>query len=248
MKISVITATYNSAKTIGSAMNSLCGQSWRDIESIVVDGDSNDETLDVIRCHSPQCVRIISEPDLGIYDALNKGLRLATGEVVGFLHSDDEFVDDGVLADMAAIFMDDSVDVAYGDLDYISSESPSKVIRHWRAGRFTRSKLRRGWMPPHPAFFARRRVYARVGGFNLGFRIAADYDCLVRVLSREGIGVEYIPRVLVRMRVGGASNGSLGKLFRKSMEDLAIMRRHNLPSFALLAKNLSKVQQFWIAR
>jgi glycosyltransferase len=189
---------------------------------------------------------LVSERDHGIYDALNKGLRLATGDVVGFMHADDVYADASVLADVTERFKDPRVDAVYGDLVYVDAADTDKIVRLWKAGEFDPTMLRKGWMPPHPTLYARRALYQRLGGFDTRYRIAADYDCMVRFLCTQGLNVAYVPRVLVRMRVGGISNRSVATVWRKSMEDLDIIRQHRLGGLGtLLAKNAGKLHQFW---
>jgi glycosyltransferase len=189
---------------------------------------------------------LISEPDDGIYAALNKGIRHASGDVIGFLHADDLFEDAGVLARIAAAFEDPDVDAVYGDLVYVRHDDVGRVVRYWRAGRYDQAALSRGWMPPHPTFYVRRAVYERLGGFDERYRIAADYDCVLRFLAGGNIRVAYIPEVLVRMRVGGISNRSLRTILRKSCEDYRVLRRHGVGGLVtLLRKNAGKLHQFW---
>lgn len=245
MKISVITAVYNNRETIAAALDSVLGQKGVDLELLVIDGGSSDGTLEVLRAYADRLDVLVSEPDRGIYDALNKGLQRASGDVVGFLHSDDLFADAGVLSRVAAAFAAPGVDAAYGDLLYVRKDKPEQVVRYWRAGSFSRRALARGWMPPHPTLYVRRALYMQHGLFDTSFRIAADYDFVLRLLGREGIEVRYLPEVLVKMRVGGASNRSLGNILLKSREDLRALRRNGVGGVgALLWKNLSKIPQF----
>lgn len=246
MKISVVTATFNCAATIGDCLACVGARTYAECEHIVVDGASTDGTLAVLEAHRGQLAAVVSEPDGGIYDALNKGLALARGEVVGLLHADDLYADAEVLARVAAAFADPAVEAVYGDLLYVAKDDTARVVRHWRAGEFRPERLRRGWMPPHPTLYLRRAVYERFGGFDLQYRIAADYDFMLRVLSRLTGRVVYIPEVLVRMRVGGASNRSVRHIVRKSWEDYRALRANRLGGIGALAwKNLSKVPQFW---
>jgi glycosyltransferase len=245
IKISVITAVYNNRETIAAALDSVLGQAGVDVELVVIDGGSTDGTLEVLRAYADRLDVLVSEPDRGIYDALNKGIDLARGEVVGFLHSDDLFADANALARIATAFAEPSVGAVYGDLLYVRKDDPGRVVRHWRAGGFSRRSLARGWMPPHPTLYVRRGLYARHGLFDTSFRIAADYDFTLRLLSGEGMAVRYIPEVLVKMRVGGASNRSLRNILLKSREDLRALRRNRVGGVgALLWKNLSKLPQF----
>lgn len=247
MKISLITATYQCGSTVGECLASVARQTHRDIEHIVIDGGSSDQTLPTLLQHRSAIATLVSEPDHGIYDALNKGLALCTGEVIGMLHGDDALADERVLERVATAFADPAVVACYGDLVYVAKDDPTRVVRYWRAGQYHESRLRRGWMPPHPTFYARRSVYQRLGGFDLDLRIAADYDAMLAILLARAGAVVYLPEVLVRMRLGGVSNRSLANLFRKSREDLRVIRRHRLGGIGtLLCKNLSKFGQFFL--
>ena len=245
IRISVITAVYNNRDTISAALDSALRQAGVNLQLVVIDGGSTDGTLDVLRSYADRLDVLISEPDRGIYDALNKGIQRASGEVVGFLHSDDLFADPGVLSRIGAVFADPAVGAAYGDLVYVRKDNPDQVVRYWRAGVFSGRRLRWGWMPPHPTLYVRRHVYEQHGLFDTSFRIAADYDFILRTLGKAGVGVRYIPEVLVKMRVGGASNRSLRNILRKSGEDLRALRRNGVGGVgALMWKNLSKLPQF----
>ena len=247
MKISVITAVYNNRATVAAALDSALAQTHDDVELVVIDGGSTDGTLEVLRGYGQRIAVLVSEPDRGIYDALNKGIRLAGGAVLGFLHSDDLYADAGVLRRVAGAFADADVAAVYGDLLYVRKDAPERVVRTWRAGRFAPERLARGWMPPHPTFYARREAYAELGGFDTRYRIAADYDCMLRFLGRAGMRVDYIPEVLVKMRVGGASNRSLGNILRKSAEDYRALKANGVGGLPALAwKNLSKLPQFFV--
>ena len=246
MKISVITATWNSALTVEGTIRSLIAQDYPDIEYIIVDGASTDFTLDIVRRYGDRIAVVVSEKDKGIYDALNKGIALATGDVVGFLHSDDFFADEKVLSRIAEAFTKRSLGAVYGDLNYVSKSDTTTIVRRWVSGSFKRNKFRNGWMPPHPTFYMRREHYLSLGSFDLKFSIAADYDSMLRYLWTNNISVAYIPRVLVNMRVGGKSNGSLVNIFSKTREDRVAMTENGIsPIRGLLFKNLSKIQQFF---
>ena len=246
MKISVITATWNCATTVGQAIESVLSQSHPAVESLVIDGDSTDGTLGVLESYRQRLSVLISESDHGIYDALNKGIKHATGDVVGFLHADDVFENSHVLAKVAAAFQDPTVDAVYGDLVYVQHDDINQVIRYWKSGLYDETALSRGWMPPHPTFYVRRSVYERLGGFDTRYRIAADYDSMLRFLAVAKIRAVYLPEVLVRMRAGGLSNRSLKSIIRKSREDFDVLRRNKVGGvWTLLQKNLRKVSQFW---
>lgn len=245
VKISVITVVFNRRDTIEDALRSVATQDYGNVEHIVVDGGSSDGTMDVLNAHRGQIDVLLSEPDRGIYDALNKGISLATGDVVGFLHADDVFADAGVLSRIAGALADETVGAVYGDLIYVHAGDMTRVIRHWSAGHFSKPKLTWGWMPPHPTFYVRRSLYAQFGVFDLRYRIAADYDMMLRFLGHGEVQAAYIPEVLVKMRLGGVSNRSLANILQKSREDYLALRRNGVGGLGALAwKNLSKVRQF----
>lgn len=245
LKISVVTAVYNRRKTIAEAMASVASQTWPDVEHIVQDGGSTDGTRDIIRDRAGPNVSIESAPDRGIYDAINKGIGRATGDVIGLMHSDDFFATDTVLADVAAAMADPDIDGVYGDLDYVAAEDTSRIIRKWRSGRYDPRRLRRGWMPPHPTLYLRREVFLTWGTYDTSFQIAADYDAMLRYLVKGQIRMSYIPKVMVKMRVGGESNRSLARILRKSREDYRALHRNGVGGLgALAAKNFSKLGQF----
>ncbi len=246
MKVSIITAVFNRADCIADAVRSVQSQTWSPVEHVVIDGGSTDGTLQVLRACMNSHAVCVSEPDNGIYFALNKGLALATGDVIGLMHSDDYFADTKVLADVVAAFTNPTVDAVYGDLDYVSKTNTARIVRHWQSGEYTPSKLARGWMPPHPTLFLRRKVIERWGGFDTRFRIAADYDAILRYFGQGNICPVYLPRVLVKMRLGGESNRSLGKIWLKTREDYTALRRNGVGGLGTVVwKNVSKVEQFF---
>lgn len=247
MKISVITATWNSESTILDAIQSLRDQTYSDIEYIVIDGGSTDSTMDIIGQNKDIVDYVISERDAGIYDALNKGIAASSGDVLGFLHSDDIFAHCDVLRFVATTFSEKKSDSVYGDLNYVSKNNTSKVVRKWCSGSFSRENMRNGWMPPHPTFYMKRGLYQEYGVFDLNFKIAADYDSILRYLWKNRVTTAYIPEVLINMRVGGESNRSLKNIVNKTREDLQAMKRNNLPVIkAIIGKNFSKIPQFFI--
>lgn len=250
IKISVITACYNSQSTIRDAIESVVSQDWPNVEYIIVDGASSDGTLQIIDEYAEQITTIISEPDRGIYDALNKGIEVATGDLVGFLHSDDLFAGKSVLTRIAQAAEAGSgslCDAVFGDLNYVSSSDTSKVVRRWSSCTFTPQLLSRGWMPPHPTLYLKREIYREVGGFDLSYRIAADYESILRYFSRPDFHPQYIPETLITMRLGGASNGTFSGILRKSREDYRALIKNSIanPLRALVWKNLSKLPQFF---
>ena len=197
MKISIVTAVRNRAASIGQAIESVRMQCAERIEHIIIDGASTDGTVEVINGMLRENDVFVSEPDSGIYDAINKGIAMSTGDIVGVLHSDDFYADGQVLKDVAACFQG-GVNAVYGDLDYVSASNPHRIIRHWIAGEFTDSSLSRGWMPPHPTLFLRREVFERHGLYDAQFSISADYDAILRYFGSGDIIPKYVPRVLVK--------------------------------------------------
>lgn len=246
--ISIITATWNCAQTLPDCFASVARQSYTNHEHVVVDGASTDGTIDVINSHIDQIAMFISEHDNGIYDALNKGIELATGDIVGFLHADDIYSSDDVLAIIANAFEDPTICAVYGDLDYVSQQDASKIIRRWKSNKFDAKNLGWGWMPPHPTLYVRREWYLQIGGFDINYRIAADYLSILKLFTQPGFKAEYIPEVLVKMRIGGASNKSLDAIFTKSKEDWRALRSCYFSVArairAIAWKNLSKLTQF----
>lgn len=247
MKISLITAVYKSAATVAEAIASVAGQTYVDLEHIIVEGASNDGSLEAIKRAQHDRMRLISEPDAGIYDALNKGIRHATGDVIGFIHSDDFLAHERVLERIAAAFEDPSVEAAFSDLDYVSQADTSRIIRHWSTGAFHPRRLKYGWMPAHPTLYLRREVYERFGSYDENLGISADYDFILRYFSQMIGKSIYIPEVLYKMRVGGVSNRNWAKVRQKMGEDLLAIRRNQVGGLQTLAlKNLSKVGQFLV--
>lgn len=247
LRISVITAVFNRCETVGQSLESVLAQTWQNVEHIVIDGGSTDGTMEIVDTYRDRLALIVSERDRGIYDALNKGLTRSTGDVVGFMHSDDFYADDRVLERVAEAFENADVQGVYGDLDYVAKDDPSRIIRRWRSGRYTPARLAWGWMPPHPTLYLRRAVIEQWGGFDTNFSIGADYDAMLRYLSRGQIELAYIPRVLVKMRIGGESNRSVTQILLKSREDYAALRRNGVGGIGtLVLKNLSKVRQFHV--
>ncbi|WP_189362735.1 glycosyltransferase family 2 protein [Algibacter mikhailovii] len=245
MKISIITATYNSLKTLPDVLQSIMSQKYDPIEWIVIDGGSTDGTIDFIKQHQDKISRWVSEDDAGIYDALNKGIRYATGDVIGFLHSDDIFASYNVFNAMSSIFKNTKVDGVYGDLQYIN-QSNTKIIRHWESCDFQPKLLKQGWMPPHPTLFLRKSVYQKYGHFDLSYSIAADYDFMLRILKDETLTFVYLPEVITKMRFGGASNKSIKNIIQKTKEDYRAITSNKVGNmFSIFRKNTSKIKQFF---
>jgi len=244
MKISIITITYNSAKTLQRALDSVQSQTYKDIEHVIVDGASTDGTKELIETYAKAHanVRWVSEKDKGIYDALNKGIKLATGDVIGFLHSDDVLYSADSIEHIAAAFAQKEVDVVYGDLQYCRG---SKVVRRWKSNDFNPCALKYGWMPPHPTVYVRKEVYQQVGEYDEWFRISADYDMMLRIFT-AGYQSRYLPEVLVSMEVGGASNKNTKARLSKTQEDYIVLKKNHVGAgyLTVACKQLRKVRQF----
>ncbi|QWD89146.1 glycosyltransferase [Polynucleobacter sp. MWH-CaK5] len=249
IKISIITATYNCVNTLTDCFSAVSRQDYSNYEHIVVDGASTDGTVDLIHQNIHQIKVFTSAPDKGIYDALNKGLALASGDVIGFLHADDLFASDNVLSKIAAVFDDPSVCAVYGDLQYVSKKNISNLIRCWRSSTFDKSDLVWGWMPPHPTLYVRREWYQYIGAFDIKYQISGDYVSILRLFSQPDFKSVYVPMVFVLMRTGGKSNRSVRVILKKSMEDWRALRAFGFGIFgavcALLWKNIRKVEQLW---
>jgi glycosyltransferase involved in cell wall biosynthesis len=245
MRISVVTVCRNSASTIGQALDSFLRQDHPDKELIVVDGASTDDTLAIVRSFDAKDLILISEPDNGIYDAMNKGLNAFGGEAVGFLNSDDRFHDQGALSAIAASLKD--ADIVYGDLDVVTGHDRPTVVRRWRSTPWRKGAFRRGWMPAHPTFYCRRRVVEQVGAFDLRYHVAADYDWMLRALELADFSAARAPRVLVDMGAGGRSSSGVWARIRHNLDALDSRRRWlgaGPIDYALFAKPLGKVLQF----
>ena len=245
MKLTLITATYNSERNISDCLNSVSSQTYSNVEHIIIDGGSCDKTVEIIKSGSTFS-KIISEPDQGIYDALNKGIKIATGDIIGFLHSDDLLDDSNTLSDIVERFKNSNADGVYGDLLYVNKDNTNKTIRHWKSKAFHQRNLRYGWMPAHPTLFLKKKIFEKHGLFDLSFKIAADYDFMLRILKDSELKFEYLPKVITKMRVGGASNKNLSNILQKSREDLRAIRKNNIGGFhTLIFKNLRKLGQFF---
>lgn len=228
MKISVITVCFNSARTLGDTLQSVAAQTHPDVEHIVVDGGSVDDTPAVIERYRQSLSRVISEPDRGVYDAMNKGIGMATGEVIGFINSDDFYADDAALSHIAEAFSDPAIEACFGDLVYVNQQDPDRIVRYWKSCAYRPGRFEYGWVPPHPTFFVRRSVYQKLGGFNLDLLLAADMELMLRFLEVNGIRSAYVPRTLIKMRLGGKTNQSLSNVIRQNREIMAALKLHGL--------------------
>ena len=244
--ITIITPVLNNADTISDCLDSIKKQTTA-CQHIIMDGGSTDGTLEIIAQHKNPDAILISEPDQGMYDAINKGLALATGEVVGILNADDFFPSKEVLEKISTVFTDPEVEASYGNLLYVDRQDTTKVIRKWRSGEYRRDKFYAGWMPPHPTFYLRRRLYQQHGGYRLDLGTAADYELMLRMLLKHRAAAAYIPRVLVHMRNQGMSNSSISNRLKANRNDRQAWRVNGIRPrpWTLLAKPLRKVGQWF---
>ena len=213
LPITLLTASWNSSSTIGDTLRSVAKQSYPAIEHIIIDGASRDDTLAVIEREGKHVARVVSEPDKGIYDAYNKGIGLASHDIIGFINSDDFYAHKDVISEvMAAFSADPDLEAVHADLVYVDSADSNRIVRHWKSRKCNERTITRGFIPAHPTVFLRRSVYDKVGTFNTDFRLAADYDFLLRVFHLHRVKSLYLPRIWVRMRVGGATGGSIASI------------------------------------
>lgn len=245
-KVSIITVCYNSGNTIEDTLQSVINQSYPNIEYIVIDGVSTDNTLSIINKYKDKITTIVSEKDNGIYDAINKGIRLATGDIIANLNSDDFYIDNNVIADVVATFEKDKTDTLYADLYYVDAIDTNKIVRYWKSKQYKEGLFLKGWMPPHPTFFVKKDVYEKYGLFDLQFKSAADYEIMLRFIHRFKASISYLPKVIVKMRVGGVSNASLKNRIKANKEDRKAWEVNGLKphAFTLIFKPLSKLLQF----
>jgi glycosyltransferase involved in cell wall biosynthesis len=229
LKISIITVTFNSASFINHCLDTVKKQTYDNIEHIVIDGASADSTLSILKSKRTQLAALISEPDKGIYEAMNKGINLATGDVIGFLNSDDFYANKKVISKVARTFeRNPFLDVCYADLVYVDRLKTSKIIRYWKSSDFNFGAFAKGWCPPHPTFFVRRSVYERFGNFDLNYSIASDVELMMRLLEVQKVNALYIPEIWIKMRLGGASNKSFKNIVMQNKEVLHALKKHNL--------------------
>jgi len=246
MKLSIITLCFNSAATIKDAIQSILMQDYKDIEHIVVDGGSTDGTLEILAKYRNQIAKCISEPDNGIYDAMNKGIKLATGDIIGFLGSDDFYADENVIRQIEEVIRTNNADCCYGDLEYVAKDNPGKTIRKWISQSYREGLFEKGWHPPHPTFFVKKCIFDEYGAFDLRYDIGADYELMLRFLKKHGIKSYYIPSVLVKMRTGGKSNKNLWQIVKANMECFHAWKKNGLKisPFIILKKPASKLIQY----
>ncbi|MCF1716403.1 glycosyltransferase [Flavihumibacter sp. RY-1] len=245
--VTIITATYNSAATLADTLESVASQTYPRIEHLIIDGVSIDDTAAIIARY-PHVARFVSEPDKGLYDAMNKGIKLASGDIIGILNSDDFYADNRVIEKIVELFQNPDTLAVYADLQYVDAEDTSKVIRYWKAGTYDQQAFYYGWMPPHPSFFVRKQLYEQCGVFNTSFRHSADYELMLRFLLRYNAPAAYLPQVVVKMRMGGQSNASFRNRWKANREDRRAWTVNGLTPyfFTIPLKPFRKIGQFLI--
>lgn len=245
-KISIITSTYNSKKTISDTLQCIASQSYSNIEHLIIDGASKDNTLEIVS-EFPHVAKVISEPDKGIYDAMNKGIKAATGDIIGILNSDDFYANDTVLEKVVAKMEEKNVQSLYGDLVFVKPDKTDEIVRYWKTRTQTDRGWQRGWMPPHPTFFVHKEVYEKYGLFDLDLKSAADYEFMLRVLYKHKVSTTYLPEILVKMRVGGQSTANLRNRLLANKEDRLAWEKNDLKPhfFTTYLKPLRKIKQIY---
>lgn len=228
MKITIVTVAYNAASTVASTIRSVATQTYSDLEHIVIDGASQDKTVEIVRQSSGRISRLVSEPDLGVYDAMNKGLMLASGDVIGFLNADDVYAGPAVLSRVMTVMEAEGLDALLGDVEFFRPEHPARTVRRYRSARFTPDRIAWGWMPAHPALFLRRHVYERFGLFRTDYRIAGDFEYCARIFHEKRLVYRSLPETLVRMRVGGISTGGWRSTLLLNREVLRACRENGI--------------------
>lgn len=246
MRVTILTVCFNSENTIEDTIKSVINQSYQDIEYIVIDGKSNDSTLEIVNRYHQYISRVVSEKDKGMYDACNKGISIAKGEIIGILNSDDVLAHKDVIRNVVRKFQEEGSDALYGDLKYVAQDDLRKTLRYWKSGGFRKSRFLFGWMPPHPTFYIRKEAYAKHGGFNLKLRSAADYELMLRMLFKNKVSVSYLPEVMVLMRDGGMSNATMTNRLKANQEDQSAWRMNDLKAyfFTTWLKPIRKIPQF----
>jgi glycosyltransferase involved in cell wall biosynthesis len=248
MKVSIITITYNSAATVEDTIRSVVAQDYPDIEYLIIDGKSKDNTLAIAEKYKDHIARVVSEKDKGLYDALNKGIAHATGDVIGMLHSDDLYAHPQVISKVVEAFRNNpGSEGVYADLVFVNRNDTGKVMRTWESGQYREGDFLRGWMPPHPTFFVRKECYEKFGGFNTDLKLSADYELMLRLIHKNKIRLAYLPEVIVKMRMGGVSNVSFFVKLKANLEDKMAWKMNGLkPGIAtLVLKPLRKIGQYF---
>lgn len=218
MKVSIITVTFNSVKTLQDTIDSVALQNYKEIEYILVDGNSKDGTVEIIKRNNHVINKWISEPDKGLYDAMNKGIKMASGDIIGIINSDDFYLDEDVISDVVEVFNCKDVDAVHAELFYVDPIDTNKIVRHWKTGEFTSGAFRKGWHPAHPTLFLKKEVYGRYGYFNLDFKLASDFELMCRFFEKHKINSYFLKRPLIKMRLGGATSKNLKNIINQNIE------------------------------
>jgi glycosyltransferase involved in cell wall biosynthesis len=247
LKVSIITITYNSEPTLKDTIESVINQTYKNIEYILIDGGSTDETLSIIKSYGNKISTLISEKDNGLYDALNKGISLATGDVIGILHSDDFYTNNHVIQHIVSSFSNSPVDAVYADLYYVDKINTNQIHRKWKAGIYKEGMFFNGWMPPHPTFFVKRSIYETCGNFNLNLTSSSDYELMLRFIHKHKIKLAYLPEFIIKMRVGGKSNVTFKNRIKANKEDRLAWKLNNVKPYfyTLYLKPLRKIIQLF---
>ena|SRR5258706_9287259 len=247
MKISLITVTHNSEKYLEDCILSVIKQDYKNIEHIVIDGKSADGTIAIIERYSPYISQWISEKDNGMYHAINKGMKLATGDIIGLLNSDDILASKDVISTIVKCFEKNEVESLYGDLVYVDQQNTDKVLRMWKGQIYKRGRFKYGWMPAHPTFYFKKELLDKLGGYESHYFTAADYEFMARYLFRNNVSSIYLPKLLVRMRNGGVSNGNFYRRLRANRRDYLAMKKNNIPfpMVASVLKPIRKLPQYY---
>jgi glycosyltransferase involved in cell wall biosynthesis len=247
MKVSIITVTYNSAEYLADCINSVRKQDYHQIEHIIVDGKSTDGTIELIKSFQKDISQWISETDRGMYDAINKGMKMATGDIIGVLNSDDMFASEDVVSEIVNCFEEFQLGAVYGDLVYVQKANTNKVVRLWKGFSYKRYRFKYGWMPAHPTFYIQRELIEKFGGYESHYFTAADYEFMARYLYCHHISARYLPKLIVKMRMGGQSNNTIKSRLRANRRDYLAMKRNRIP-FPLLVsllKPMIKLHQYY---
>jgi glycosyltransferase involved in cell wall biosynthesis len=245
LKISLITVSYNAENTIARCIESVIGQNFKNIEYIIIDGGSIDKTIQIIKRYTAQISLFLSEPDEGIYDAMNKGIKMASGQIIGMLNADDFFANNDILSTIACIFVQQDTAVVYGDLDYV--DALGKTTRKWRSGEYSHNMFNWGWMPPHPTFYCKRNLFQKFGFYSLEYGTAADYELMLRFMHCNKVKAYYLKKVMIKMNIGGISNKNINSRVKGLLFDFKAMRSNNilLPLITVIFKPLRKIIQYF---
>jgi glycosyltransferase involved in cell wall biosynthesis len=250
LKVTIITVSYNSELFIKSAIESVLNQGYENIEYLIIDGNSKDRTKKIVKEFKNdfgEKMKYISEPDNGIYDAMNKGIEMSSGEIIGFLNSDDYYIDNCVLSEIIGIFEKTNAECVFANINYVSSNDPHRIVRRWRSGPFKKNSFQKGWHPAHPAFFVKKEIYKKYGNFNLNYQLAADFENMMRFLEKFNVSNIYYEKPIINMRLGGATSRSIKNILKQNMECYKALKQNNISvsPFYFFYRVLPKIKQFF---